>query len=966
MKISYIVFGTGVALFLVTSAAPSAGAEDFPKPYSAPCVERENVFAFTKKPTVKLVAKDRYEIAFAVKGNCDVTVGIVDEKGVVVRHVASGVLGANAPAPFQKNSFEQKLYWNGKDDLGIYPKEPEKLKVRVMLGLKPEFDKRLGPVSPYAMPGLAWGLGADSEGVYVGAVGSRGRLFMRRFDHDGKYVRTILPPPGDIPEDRLRGYSFVEYERGKRALHGAALNESLTSDGLFHYAYAGLTTSCRPAISRGRLYYTNNGRAEGRLRLYWLKTDGSGDSIGQSTKDKGTDTGVGSSSWDTQLAGSPDGRWIYMVIPQRGDRPIPCVFRGPADGSAMMKVVVGDPRRKPGSGPGDLGSAQGIDVDAKGRVYVADSQNNAVKIFSADGKFLKAIPVDRPRRVAVHQATGAIYVSHQTRVRGKSVGRITKFSSFDNPKAEKRLDGLDPMIMIVDSWASRPRVWMACPVGRDSNNSLAALALCGRGKWGPHFAVWEETDDGFRKALDFVEEVSRSYVTKVPFIDIWRGNASHDSKVICDPTREEAYYGMSPKFRFDLETGRLIDRTVMTGFDHGFDKHGYVHCHFGPGGIQGVGRLDPSQEEPSREGAHVRKLREVPYDYGVPPVSVRGGTPRGWIGVIHTKDQSGAQAFLDGMGVNMRGDVAENCNVFYVPKMEDIGKEASAGGIRRAVSMGGDNLTLNRYASFMQGLAELEKKGEAIYFIKRGPGRPLTAATIWTFDRTGELRSEAAAVVGDRLDGVQIDENGCLYFVTARLRMTGSRHFLRGRGGVYGNPGAKPEPLTGTLVKGRPDKVEFRVAGAPVPMEPLPDHPHDLIDTDWPTGFDGRRARCWVEGAEWLYAGASPIVFTGCECPTMRFSTDWYRRTFVPEAYRHSIGVLDTAGNLVMHVGRYGNLDSADGPKSMIPAGGDGVAIAHNNKVSATDDYLVFDDCGERLTVLKLNYHAEETVPIGN
>jgi hypothetical protein len=32
--------------------------------------------------------------------------------------------------------------------------------------------------------------------------------------------------------------------------------------------------------------------------------------------------------------------------------------------------------------------------------------------------------------------------------------------------------------------------------------------------------------------------------------------------------------------------------------------------------------------------------------------------------------------------------------------------------------------------------------------------------------------------------------------------------------------------------------------------------------------------------------------------------------------------------------------------------------------VSATDNYLVFDDWGERLVVLKLAYHAEETVGI--
>jgi hypothetical protein len=153
-------------LLFACACLPLYAADDaFPKPYSAPCVERENVFSFTAKPTVKNLGNDKYEIAFAVKGYCDVTVGIVDTNGVVVRHLASGVLGANAPAPLQKNSLKQTLYWNGKDDLYEYHKTPEKLKVRVMLGLKPEFDKRLGITNPKSIPGRPWGITCDEKGT---------------------------------------------------------------------------------------------------------------------------------------------------------------------------------------------------------------------------------------------------------------------------------------------------------------------------------------------------------------------------------------------------------------------------------------------------------------------------------------------------------------------------------------------------------------------------------------------------------------------------------------------------------------------------------------------------------------------------------------------------------------------------------------------------------------------------------
>jgi len=120
-----------------------------------------------------------------------------------------------------------------------------------------------------------------------------------------------------------------------------------------------------------------------------------------------------------------------------------------------------------------------------------------------------------------------------------------------------------------------------------------------------------------------------------------------------------------------------------------------------------------------------------------------------------------------------------------------------------------------------------------------------------------------------------------------------------------------------------------------------------------------------VESAEWLYAGASPIVSGGCSCPTERLYVDWFKRVHVPEQYRHSIGILDTAGNLIMHLGRFGNFDSGDGAKSRVPVGGDNIAMSAVRFISGTDNYLVFDDGGERLVVLKLNYHAEETVAIG-
>ncbi len=54
----------------------------------------------------------------------------------------------------------------------------------------------------------------------------------------------------------------------------------------------------------------------------------------------------------------------------------------------------------------------------------------------------------------------------------------------------------------------------------------------------------------------------------------------------------------------------------------------------------------------------------------------------------------------------------------------------------------------------------------------------------------------------------------------------------------------------------------------------------------------------------------------GANAPAQRLHTDWFKRTYVLEAYRHSIALLDTGGNPVAHMGSHGNYDSGFGPPS--------------------------------------------------
>jgi hypothetical protein len=930
-------------LFLVLPLG-ALGVDEFPKPYSAPCVERENVFEFTEKPAVRSAGLDRHEITFAVKGACDVTVSLVDEAGTVVRHVGSGVLGANAPAPFQKNSLKQALVWDGKDDLGGYVRDPGKLKVRVSLGLKPEFDKRLGCTNPKLIPGAPWAICIDETGAYVfyscpfgGQCAQDVRL--RKFDRDGNYVRTLIPASPDLPEEKLAGLGYVEYEPGRKALQSADLKSVFDGNPL-----AGglpqaslLPPTCRPALANGRLYYYAMPLPmKNTPFIHYIRSDGTFEAAGSAGQPMAAWGGTG---WP-RLAASPDGKWLYAA----GDKPFfgssggthHAVFRCSTEDPSKAGVFVGQ-RGKPGSDAEHFNTVQGIDCDSQGRVYVCDSANGRVQVFSPEAKFLKSIALDRPEQVLVHRGTGAVYVRHLARVQGASVTRISKLTSFDDPKVEHVLDG-EIGLPALDSWSTRPRLWLygvlAGPQGHESLNT--------------NVRIFEDDGRQFRKIADFRDEVKAEQAQSgVRQPEEWAGRV-YNNRITCDPVRDKVYDANTTIF--DLRTGKWEGTAQMPGTldDMAFDKRGYLHWHLRPSTSQGgVVRVDVSRgtKVQGRYG-EAMVYPEVPYDYGT-----AGETLGAFKGILPCFDQLGAKSFQDGIGVNMRGDVAEQCNIYYAPKTGDGDAYAMQG---RAATLDSGLYTEEWNGTDDRWVKEMEKKGAAIAWIKPGPGLPNRGATIWTFDRNGVYRDKFAVIAGGLINGVALDEDGDLYFVNNRTRLVNGKAFLAGNGGLYGSDAKKMDPFTGTLIKTGP-RATVLSTSAPIKLDEAPARPPE---------FTQYREESWCEGAKWLYAGASGIVPGGCSCPTMRCHTDWFKRTFVPEKYRHSIGVLDTAGNLILHVGQYGNFDSGYGPQSKVQVGGDGIAMSDCRIVSGTDNYLCFNDRGERIIVLRLNYHAEETVGV--
>jgi len=200
-----------------------------------------------------------------------------------------------------------------------------------------------------------------------------------------------------------------------------------------------------------------------------------------------------------------------------------------------------------------------------------------------------------------------------------------------------------------------------------------------------------------------------------------------------------------------------------------------------------------------------------------------------------------------------------------------------------------------------------------------------------------------------QIDGVFIDRKNHLYVMATPSRvMNGKPYFNR---------------VSGTLVKFAPGhaKIVSAKKTCPVPLGRRPERQQDLS------------AR-WCEGAQWFYGGVGFGGFSGpgCACWWSRFTMDYYARSFVPELAQFSVAVLDSNGNLILRVGRCGNIDDGQplvaegGPRKNRSIGGDEVALFHAAFVGTESDRRLFvADLGNAcIRSVKLGYHTEKRIAL--
>jgi hypothetical protein len=99
-----------------------------------------------------------------------------------------------------------------------------------------------------------------------------------------------------------------------------------------------------------------------------------------------------------------------------------------------------------------------------------------------------------------------------------------------------------------------------------------------------------------------------------------------------------------------------------------------------------------------------------------------------------------------------------------------------------------------------------------------------------------------------------------------------------------------------------------------------------------------------------------------CECYHCKFDTDLYGRSFLPRAYGYHVAVLDTNGNRICEIGRYGNADKP----AMKPGDAD-IGLGQCSYLATVSDrwLSIADDSNVRIIRVKLGYHVERRAAIG-
>lgn len=891
------------------------------------CLAAAGEIGFSAKPKVTR-AGDGARIEFAVRAPVDAAVFVEDAQGRVLRHLAAGVLGTNAPAPFQPG-LVQSIAWDGKADYGkVAAPQTAPLRVRVALGLGARYDRVLSS-RPLSLAGSgALGVGPDGalylRYQYTPSVWQHAQILV--LNRDGSYRRTLLPYAATADGAEARGLDTmmvdgrpvpVGREGGERDLfgqvHGSAYSSlSVSADGKDLYGLAG---------AAGVLHLgTAGGCPQGALVALMPK----------GTNGLGNEPALSGSAF-TALA--PDGRRLFMngLGNRYAPSPLSAIYSLNVPERTGFAVFFGDPG-KSGNDAEHLGAASGgMACDGDGNLLVADTANNRVLVLGAtDAKCRGQMAAAGARCVGVDGRNGAVYVSSEK----NGVIRIAKFDGWKEPKLLGETD-------------VRRKGWNANhTMAIDATADPVVIWLCAGGD-GQLVRV-EERDNKFAAT-----EISGD----------WRSGAQQQEcylSVVVDRGTREVYTrnggsgGIWERFSDDTGSNELV-RLPPDAWSDGGGK-GIQLTPAPNGNLYGI-KWEHSFYQWDRHGKplawaepRIPGAQELTcYEYAKTPAKAtyESYVPVGMTELPHTLGVRWSDGHLFVLEPYLFSKWCGGRTFKALHEYLPTGKRVTTVGAPIIWKLSDGAVGPKFDAAGNIYVAE---------FIRpKGWNYPPEIKDHLDARGVTQLRGKAAAITS-------------LYGSILKFTPKGGMvHWPRG---------------------GKPDGSNTSNEGAWAGPDPFEGQPR--LDPALPTmdaefySWDQLRP-IKVTGAEWIHPGVGNVGMFRCNCENITFDVDEFGRVFFPDLCLFQIRVIDTAGNGIARLGSYGNPDNR-GTDSLVPDPKNGqlrprrsddpaelkspfaepdIALAWPAGVGVTDQHLyIGDPVNRRLLRARITYASEERVEI--
>jgi NHL repeat len=877
---------------------------------------RSGEVSFARKPLTKKLAEEKYEISFAVSGKADVEVCILDGKGNPVRHLAAGVLGGKNPPPAPlKPGLSQELTWNLSDDFGR-PAKGAPFKVRVRAGMGFKLGRFIGE-DPHRQ-GTVESVACDEDGrLYVlgdRAPGMQNMKTLRVFDQQGRYLRTVMPFPADLPPDSMKDVArWDNTSRAFRPRNLRALNpefyksqRSMKSGGNLHLLLVSVKKGI--VLTDGACLYrlTVKGSVPGKSFL-WKKL---GSYPGTARNGSGGPVHVAvspdlkyaylSGPWSakTRYGHKYDPKWppgrIYRLELESGEggwKPfvtIPVAHKEGVGGAWATK------RQCPTHYSQKHGPLHGLAIDAKGRIYLADRENDRVAVFDAAGKPVGSIAIKYPDLISVHSKTGAVYVLTKDCVGyGRYQNALVKFPGFAKgvrPKAEYKFTGRGL------SWAS--------------------MAVSANGK---KTVVWinKRPIEDLGGKLHPVELKSDTAAGNMP---------TGFTRIAVDYSRDEVYVsdGGNRMWRYDgIKGNGTAVKLKINDLSVGYDGLLYVRVSgkFGAPAYSGPLERLTRDFKPApypKTGSHILNK----FIYGMKGV----GMPERGIGVgadgkVYVASMYGwAKSAVTGYGPDGRPLPGKYLKAEIRRRKPKDGKTVSIqpkgldGAIIGPIPLGNGGLRVDLRGNIYLGMSHAWPKGAA-----RPP----------QFSKDHAYRHTSGSVLKFPPQG------GYIAFTNIKKRMTKAQTgYISG----FGETPRMPRPAGASGIQLEENRFAVGAVKAYTGIGP--------------------------------YSSYSPKLGEGgCSCRIPRFDIDRYGRLGLPNAVAGWITIVDNNGNQIARIGKYGNFDSqfvnantAAGKAGKPTVATPDIPLAWPTGVGFSEKHMyVLDSYNRRVVRLDVTHSLEET-----